>query len=92
MDINDAFVDRPSAIGYGQTISAPHMHAMAGSYLLDKVGSSKDTPVKILDVGSGSGYLCAVFALALPRARVVGIDVIPELVQMSIVCIYLKIS
>lgn len=44
----------------------------------------------VLDVGSGSGYLCAVLhnlvspsQLGAPQGKVVGIDHIPELVEWS---------
>jgi len=67
-------------IGYGATISAPHMHAYASEYLLPscKPGS------RILDVGSGSGYTCAVFHHLAENSQVVGIDHIPELVEFSL--------
>jgi protein-L-isoaspartate(D-aspartate) O-methyltransferase len=76
-----AYYDSPQPIGYGQTISAPHMHAMALELLKDfaKPGA------KALDVGSGSGYLAACLAVMVgPRGKVIGIDCIPELVQWSI--------
>ena len=52
-----AYMDRPQSINYGATISAPHMHAYALEWLKDyfKEGG------KVLDVGSGSGILCAMF-------------------------------
>ncbi|KAF3939290.1 hypothetical protein ABW19_dt0210287 [Dactylella cylindrospora] len=52
------YQDAPQTIGYGATISAPHMHSHACEEILDylKPGAS------ILDVGSGSGYLVAVMA------------------------------
>lgn len=40
---------------------------------------------KVLDVGSGSGYTCAVFhQLVKEKGKVVGIDHIPELVDWSV--------
>ncbi|KAM3069982.1 hypothetical protein ACMFMF_008334 [Clarireedia jacksonii] len=51
-----AYEDSPQVIGYGATISAPHMHASAAEYLLPYLGPGK----RVLDVGSGSGYLTAV--------------------------------
>lgn len=42
-------------IGYGATISAPHMHAHAAENLLSSLPSA-DSGGAILDVGSGSGY------------------------------------
>lgn len=75
------YTDCPQPIGYGATISAPHMHGYCLSLLSDylKPGSS------VLDVGSGSGYLTAVFALMVGETgRSVGVEHIPELVQRSI--------
>jgi len=54
---NVAYIDSPQVIGYGATISAPHMHAAAlkelEPFILEKPSA------RILDVGSGSGYLTA---------------------------------
>ncbi|PWN48220.1 putative l-isoaspartyl protein carboxyl methyltransferase [Violaceomyces palustris] len=86
-----AYEDSPQSIGYGATISAPHMHAHAAEALLPylKPGSS------VLDVGSGSGYTLAIFhhlvapldpdevSLAHSGSRVVGIEHIQELVDWS---------
>ncbi|RDX43098.1 Pcmt1-prov protein [Lentinus brumalis] len=83
-----AYEDSPQPIGHGATISAPHMHAHAAEDLLPflKPGA------RVLDVGSGSGYLAAVFYhliqdpadLKSADGRVVGIEHIPELVEWSI--------
>jgi len=71
-------------IGYDATISAPHMHAYAAQYLLPYLYPG----AKVLDVGSGSGYLTAVFHHLVSSdgqsGTVVGIDHIPELVQFSL--------
>uniref|UniRef100_A0A915CND3 Protein-L-isoaspartate(D-aspartate) O-methyltransferase n=1 Tax=Ditylenchus dipsaci TaxID=166011 RepID=A0A915CND3_9BILA len=78
---NQPYFDMPQPIGFGATISAPHMHASALEHLEDVLTKDNAT---VLDVGSGSGYLCAAFAKMLgPNGKVVGIDHIPELVQMS---------
>lgn len=37
-----------------------------------------------MDVGSGSGYLTVLFAMMNPSARVIGVEIIPELVSQSI--------
>lgn len=41
---------------------------------------------RALDVGSGSGYLCAVMRLLMKNedAKVIGIEHVPELVEMSV--------
>ncbi|KAF7876614.1 hypothetical protein EAF04_001700 [Stromatinia cepivora] len=53
-----AYEDSPQSIGHSATISAPHMHASALENLLPFLGEGK----RVLDVGSGSGYLTAVMA------------------------------
>jgi protein-L-isoaspartate(D-aspartate) O-methyltransferase len=76
----DPYHDCPQTIGYGATISAPHMHAMALEGLLNHVKPDSH----ILDVGSGSGYLTACLAKLLgPNGKVIGIDHINELVELS---------
>ncbi|RNA26559.1 hypothetical protein BpHYR1_044329 [Brachionus plicatilis] len=75
------YMDCPQPIGYGATISAPHMHAHATELLKDKLKPG----AKALDIGSGTGYLCAVFALMVGKTgKVVGIEHIPQLVNRSI--------
>jgi protein-L-isoaspartate(D-aspartate) O-methyltransferase len=74
------YVDSPQNIAAGQTISAPHMHA----YALEALKEAASRPnAKLLDVGSGSGYFCALLAAANPTAHVVAIEVVPELVELS---------
>ena len=74
-----AYEDRPLPIGHSVTISAPHMHAAC----LELLPQLKEGAAA-LDVGVGSGYLAAAFAqLVGPTGRVVGIDRLPELVQLA---------
>ena len=73
-------MDAPSSIGHSATISAPHMHA----YAVESLASKLVPGSKVLDVGSGSGYLLPVFArLVGPSGLVVGIEHIPQLVDWS---------
>jgi protein-L-isoaspartate(D-aspartate) O-methyltransferase len=51
-----AYMDRPLEIGYGQTISAPHMVAIMCEILELSEGD------KVLEVGAGCGYNAAVMA------------------------------
>ncbi|KAG6587436.1 Protein-L-isoaspartate O-methyltransferase 1, partial [Cucurbita argyrosperma subsp. sororia] len=75
------YVDTPLPIGYNATISAPHMHATC-LQLLEK---HLQPGMRALDVGSGTGYLTACFALMIgPEGRAVGVEHIPELVASSI--------
>jgi len=81
-DPEQAYRDNPHSIGHGQTISAPHMHAMCLELLEPFVTKPN---AKILDVGSGSGYLTLCFAkLAAEDGVVFGIDVVTNLVEWGI--------
>ncbi|XP_044959506.1 protein-L-isoaspartate O-methyltransferase-like isoform X1 [Hordeum vulgare subsp. vulgare] len=74
------YFDSPMAIGYNATISAPHMHAACLELLEDHLQAG----MRALDVGSGTGYLTACFALMVgPGGRAVGVEHIPELVASS---------
>jgi len=73
-----AYVDRPLPIGYGQTISAPHMVAIMVEELNPQPGEV------ILEVGSGSGYHAAVISrLVLPGGKVITVERIPELARFA---------
>ncbi|XP_021285999.1 protein-L-isoaspartate O-methyltransferase 1-like [Herrania umbratica] len=75
------YVDSPMAIGYNATISAPHMHATC----LQLLEENLQPGMRALDVGSGTGYLTACFAVMVGRqGRAVGVEHIPELVASSI--------
>ncbi|KAL6876859.1 protein-L-isoaspartate O-methyltransferase [Trichoderma novae-zelandiae] len=75
------YQDSPQAIGYDATISAPHMHASAIENVLSRLLPSETSPApRVLDVGSGSGYLTHIFAeLVGDRGLVVGLEHIQEL-------------
>uniref|UniRef100_A0A6G1SF26 Protein-L-isoaspartate O-methyltransferase n=2 Tax=Aceria tosichella TaxID=561515 RepID=A0A6G1SF26_9ACAR len=74
------YIDSPYSIGYNATISAPHMHAYALECLKDKLVDG----ARVLDVGSGSGYLTACLAhMVGPNGRVFGVEHIEELVKQS---------
>ncbi|KAK5135178.1 hypothetical protein LTR08_005565 [Meristemomyces frigidus] len=75
------YQDSPQTIGHAATISAPHMHASACESLLAYLRPG----ARVLDVGSGSGYLTHVLAeLVKPGGRVVGVEHIEPLVEMGI--------
>lgn len=76
----DPYSDVPNYIGYGATISASHMHCLALSLLQDWLVDG----AKVLDVGSGSGYLTACMAhMVGPRGTVYGVDHIKQLVDLA---------
>lgn len=83
---HQAYEDSPQIIGHGATISAPHMHAHACESLLEYLKPG----ARVLDIGSGSGYLTAVMAELVFRqeneakdgegkGKVVGLEHIPQL-------------
>ncbi|CAL9780297.1 unnamed protein product, partial [Musa acuminata subsp. burmannicoides] len=75
------YVDTPILIGYNATISAPHMHAAC----LELLREHLQPGMRALDVGSGTGYLTACFAMMLgPEGRALGVEHIAELVDFSI--------
>jgi protein-L-isoaspartate(D-aspartate) O-methyltransferase len=68
---NQAYLDQPLQIGHEQTISQPST-VMNMLSLLD-VSSGH----KVLEIGAGSGYVCAL--LAKLGCEVYGIEIVPEL-------------
>ena len=73
-DIMNAEVNSPLPIGHGQTISQPLTVAFMLELLEPRPGE------KILDVGSGSGWTCAMLAEIVGRdGQVYGVERIPEL-------------
>lgn len=76
----EPYADRPQSIGHAATISAPHMHANAAESLLPYLKPG----ARVLDVGSGSGYLtCVLAALVMPGGTVVGVDHIEALRELG---------
>jgi protein-L-isoaspartate(D-aspartate) O-methyltransferase len=74
----EAYGDYPLPIGKGQTISQPTTVAFMLEELQPNVGQ------KILDVGSGSGWTTALLAgLIGPRGRIIGVEIVPELVRQG---------
>ncbi|KAJ5766409.1 Protein-L-isoaspartate(D-aspartate) O-methyltransferase, partial [Penicillium nucicola] len=80
------YSDSPQPIGHGATISAPHMHGHACEYLIDYLKPG----FRVLDIGSGSGYLTHVLANLVTDpsgneapGHVIGIDHIPELTDLA---------
>lgn len=77
--------DTPQSIGHRATISAPHMHATATEHLASYLFPTDSNPApRILDIGSGSGYLTHLMAeLVGNKGLVVGVEHIRELRDMG---------
>jgi protein-L-isoaspartate(D-aspartate) O-methyltransferase len=76
--LDRAYDDTPLPIGYGQTISAPHMVAIMCDILDLQNG------MNVLEVGCGSGYHAAVMAQIIgPEGEVFSVERIPELVTLA---------
>lgn len=75
------YEDSPQSIGHKATISAPHMHATAAESLLPHIVPSAAKPApRVLDIGSGSGYLTHLLAeLVGDKGLVVGLEHIKAL-------------
>ena len=79
--LNHIYSDSPLQMGYNVNISAPHMHAFA----LENLAPFCTEGAKILDIGSGSGYLTVALSKMInDTGLVVGVEHIPDLYQFSI--------
>ncbi|MHB8634699.1 MAG: protein-L-isoaspartate O-methyltransferase [Thermoplasmatota archaeon] len=73
-----AYEDRPLPIGFGQTVSAPHMVAMMTGALQLQAGH------KVLEVGTGVGYHAAVVKRIVGEAgKVHSVEFLPELAELA---------
>ncbi len=72
-----AYTDGPLRIGYGQTISQPYIVALMTALI------APDENMKVLEIGTGSGYQAAVLAEIV--AEVYTIEIVPELGKQSAV-------
>ncbi len=79
----EAYIDAPIPIGYGQTISAPHMVLIMTDRLKVSPG------MKVLEVGTGSGYQAAILSELISgenggkEGMVITIERIKELAEFA---------
>ena len=76
---NNPYDDAGIDIGYNACISSPHMHVWALELVKDILPSANS----ILDIGIGSGYLTVLLAHLAPRAEVIGVEYVPELLKQA---------
>jgi protein-L-isoaspartate(D-aspartate) O-methyltransferase len=75
---DEAYIDSPLPIGEGQTISAPHMVAIMAEQLDLSPG------MKVLEIGSGSGYHAAVCAeIVAPDGHIYTVERISTLAAFA---------
>jgi protein-L-isoaspartate(D-aspartate) O-methyltransferase len=73
-----AYEDRPLPIGFGQTVSAPHMVAMMTTAL------QLDAGQKVLEIGTGVGYHAAIVKQIVgDKGRVDSVEFLPELAELA---------
>ena len=72
-----AYADYPLPIGWGQTISAPHMVAIMCDLLDIRDG------MKVLEIGAGSGYHAAVMAVLAGSGHVYAVEVIEGIAEFA---------
>jgi protein-L-isoaspartate(D-aspartate) O-methyltransferase len=70
---DQAYRDHPLPIGWGQTISQPYIVALMTQLVRPRPG------LRVLEVGTGSGYQAAV--LAATGAEVYTVEIVPELAR-----------
>lgn len=73
-----AYSDCAIPIGHGQTISAPTVVA----FMLDALDVHEG--MKVLEVGAGSGYNCALLSVLVgAKGKVVSVERVPELAELA---------
>ncbi len=73
--LDSAYGDFPLPIGEGQTISQPYTVA----FMLELLQPEEDSLV--LDVGCGSCWTTALFATIAKKGRVIGVEIVKELIE-----------
>ncbi|MCB1074365.1 MAG: methyltransferase domain-containing protein [Simkania sp.] len=73
------YFDTAIDIGREMCISSPHIHV----FCLELLKERFKTATTILDVGTGTGFLAAMFAFLAPQAEVIGIEYYEELTELA---------
>jgi len=73
-----AYDDNPIPLGYGATTSQPYTIA----FMLDKLELKENKNQKILEIGSGSGYVLALLQ-EITKGKIYGVEIIKALADQS---------
>jgi protein-L-isoaspartate(D-aspartate) O-methyltransferase len=76
---NQTYEDTALPIGHQQTISQPYTIA----FMLSLLKIQPDKPQKILEIGSGSGYVLALINELSPNSKIYGVERIKALAERS---------
>ena len=74
----EAYEDYPISIGHGATTSQPYTIA----FMLEKLELKPNSKQKVLEIGSGSGYVLALIS-EITKGKVYGVEIIKELAKRS---------
>ncbi|KAL1462730.1 hypothetical protein WDU94_014543 [Cyamophila willieti] len=78
--MNNPYWDIPQSLGFGSVMSSPKVHAQALEILKDHLKPG----ARVLDIGSGSGYLTACMAhMVGPTGKVYAVEHIEDLVEQA---------
>jgi len=79
LEYGDPYVDAAIVLGAGAQISAPHVHTSALNLLAERLPTAPGR-CRVLDIGAGSGCMCALLACLLKgKGEVLAIEHIEEL-------------
>jgi len=73
-----SYDDNPLPIGQSQTISQPYTIA----FMLDLLELKKDSNHKVLEIGSGSGYVLALLS-EITKGKIFGVEIVKSLADKS---------
>uniref|UniRef100_A0A8D8LW27 protein-L-isoaspartate(D-aspartate) O-methyltransferase n=2 Tax=Cacopsylla melanoneura TaxID=428564 RepID=A0A8D8LW27_9HEMI len=78
--MNNPYWDIPQSLGFGSVMSSPKVHAQALEILKEHLKPG----ARVLDIGSGSGYLTACMAhMVGPKGKVYAVEHIEDLVEQA---------
>ena len=82
----EPYMNKPQSIGYESTMAEPEFH----SYCCEKLESSLIPGAAVLDLGTGTGYTAAVFALMVSdknkSGSIVAVDRVDALIESAREC------